>query len=108
MVHLLHRLYGVDAPDTGSRTATYTQQLYLSCTLQDNSASYPTRDETYIENTSTKYRYIVSHRRAHDYTGWRRGVVDSGVRRMNEVNARRARLLLGWVTVFGRVYRHGI
>ena len=26
----------------------------------------------------------------------------SGVRRMNEVNARRARLVLGWVTVFGR------
>ena len=23
---------------------------------------------------------------------------------MNEVNARRARLVLGWVTVFGRVY----
>ena len=35
---------------------------------------------------------------------WRRGVVVSGVRRMNEVNARRARLLPGWVTVFGRVY----
>ena len=28
----------------------------------------------------------------------------SGVRRMNEVNARRARLVQGWVTVFGRVY----
>ena len=26
---------------------------------------------------------------------WRRGVVVSGVRRMNEVNARRARLVLG-------------
>ena len=35
--------------------------------------------------------------------GWRRGVVVSGVRRMNEVNARRARLVPGWVTVFGRV-----
>ena len=30
----------------------------------------------------------------------------SGVRRMNEVNARRDRLVPGWVTVFGRVY-HG-
>ena len=29
----------------------------------------------------------------------RRGVVASGVRRMNEVNARRARLVPGWVTV---------
>ena len=40
--------------------------------------------------------------------GRRRGAVVSGVRRMNEVNARRARLLLGWVTVFGRVYHLSI
>ena len=39
---------------------------------------------------------------------WRRGLVVSGVRRMNEVNARRARLLPGWVTVFGRVYHLGM
>ena len=39
---------------------------------------------------------------------WRRGVVVSGVRRMNEVNARRARLVPGWVTVFGRVYHLGM
>ena len=38
--------------------------------------------------------------------GWRRGEVVSGVRRMNEVNARRAGLVPGWVTVFGRVYHH--
>ena len=38
----------------------------------------------------------------------RRGVVFSGVRRMNEVNARRARLVPGWVTVFGRVYHLGM
>ena len=41
----------------------------------------------------------------------RRGVVVSGVRRMNEVNevnARRARLVPGWVTVFGRVYHLSI
>ena len=31
-----------------------------------------------------------------------------GVRRLNEVNARRARLVLGWVTVFGRVYHLGM
>jgi len=37
----------------------------------------------------------------------RRGGVVSGVRRMNEVNARRARLGPGWVTVFGRVYHLG-
>ena len=36
--------------------------------------------------------------------GWRRGVVVSAVSRMNEVNARRVRLVLEWVTVFGRIY----
>ena len=36
------------------------------------------------------------------------GVVVSGVRRMNEVNPCRARLVLGWVTVFGRVYHLGM
>ena len=40
--------------------------------------------------------------------GWRRGVVVSSVRRMNEVNARRARLVPGWVTVFGRLYYLGM
>jgi len=39
---------------------------------------------------------------------WRPGVVVSGVRRMNEVDARRARLVPGWVTVFGRVYHLGM
>jgi len=42
------------------------------------------------------------------YYCWRRGVVVSGVRRMNEVNARRARLVPGWVTVFGQVYHLGM
>ena len=40
--------------------------------------------------------------------GWRRGVVASVVRRMNEVTVHWARLVLGWVTVFGRVYHHGV
>ena len=40
--------------------------------------------------------------------GWRRGVVVSGVRRMNEFNARRDRLVLWLVTVFGRVYHLGM
>ena len=39
---------------------------------------------------------------------WRLGVVASVVRRMNAVTLRRARLVLGWVTVFGRVYHHGM
>ena len=42
------------------------------------------------------------------YNGWRRGVVASVVRRMNEVTVHWARLVLGWVTVFGRVYYHGM
>jgi len=44
------------------------------------------------------------------HLSWRRAVVVSGVRRMNEVNARRTRLvgLPGWVTVFGRVYHLGM
>jgi len=41
-------------------------------------------------------------------THTRRGLVVSGVRRMNEVNARRARLVPGRVTVFGRVYHLGM
>jgi len=41
-------------------------------------------------------------------TTWRRGVVASIVRRMNKVTLRRVRLVLGWVTVFGRVYHHGM
>jgi len=40
--------------------------------------------------------------------GWRRGVVVSGVRRMNEVSPRRARLVLEWVTVFGLIYHLGM
>jgi len=40
--------------------------------------------------------------------GWRRSVVVSGVRRMNAVNPRRALLVLGWVTVFRRVYHLGM
>jgi len=36
------------------------------------------------------------------------GIVVTGVRRMNAVNPRRARLVLGWATVFGRVYHLGM
>ena len=35
---------------------------------------------------------------------WRLGVVVSGVRRMNEVNARRALLVPGWVTVLSLIH----
>jgi len=39
--------------------------------------------------------------------GWRRGVV-SGIRHVNRDNPLPARLVLGRVTVFGRVYHLGI
>jgi len=52
-------------------------------------------------------RYIFTHINVgHNVIGWRRGVVASVVRRMNEVTIRRARFVLEWVIIFGRVYRH--
>jgi len=38
----------------------------------------------------------------------RRGIVASVVQRMIQVTVRRARLVLGWVTVFGWVYHLGM
>ena len=46
--------------------------------------------------------------KAPNILGWRLGVVASVIRRMNEVTVHWARLVLGWVTVFGRVYHHGV
>ena len=40
--------------------------------------------------------------------GWSHAAVVSGVRCMNEVNTRRDRLVLGWMTVCGRVYHLGM
>ena len=70
---------------------------------------------------STELNSIPLHRRrstrphrqspvsaSHDLLGRRRGVVVSGVRRMNEVNAHRARLVPERVTVFGRVFHLGM
>jgi len=51
-------------------------------------------------------RRALDHVQAH--LTWRRGVVASVVRRMNEDTLRRARLIMGWVTVFGQVYHHGM
>jgi len=48
--------------------------------------------------------YVSHEKMLYLFTAWRRGVVVSGVRHMNEVNARRARLVPRWVTVFDRVY----
>jgi len=54
----------------------------------------------YCQAASANYALVLD-------AAWSSLVV-SGVRRMNEVNPRRARLLLGWVTVFGRVYHLGM
>ena len=51
--------------------------------------------------------YVYNFVSSTEDTSWR-GVVASVVRRMNEVTLRRARLVLGWVTVFWRVYQHGM
>jgi len=82
------------------------------------------RSEQFFNGTSARYRLFSAVIRANhsatvactwctytSYTNrWRRGVVVSGVRRMNEVrpNARRALLVPGWVTVFGQVYHLGM
>jgi len=49
----------------------------------------------FTEDSPINVSYLVTNKST---TSWRRGVVVSGVRRMNEVNARRARLVPGWVT----------
>jgi len=53
-------------------------------------------------------RLCKTFRSCTDMFGWRRGIVVSRVHRMNKVNACRARLVPGWVTVFGRVYHLGM
>jgi len=58
----------------------------------------------YDINTGT----AVSCMDARQHQSWRCSVVVSGVRRMNEVNARQARLVRGWVTMLRRVYHLGM
>ena len=57
------------------------------------------RSSTSIAKTSTHLMKFDKYS-----PGRRRGVAVSGVRRMNEANPRRARLVIGRVTVLGRVY----
>jgi len=52
--------------------------------------------------------YYLIRQQKDVHIGHINGCIFGGVRRMNEVNARRARLVLGWVTVFGRVYHLGV
>jgi len=58
------------------------------------------RHELRVLDISRQQRLSALSRSVFSYLcmlSWRRGVVVSGVRRMNEVNAHRARLVLGWV-----------
>jgi len=60
-------------------------------------------------DSSELYRVLrPTHDDVYKHIGWRRGVVVSGVRRTNEVNPRRARLVPRWVTVLGRVHHLGM
>jgi len=56
---------------------------------------------------NTQHSSMLRPTAGYMYRIWRRGVVVSGVRRMNKVNVYRARLVLGWVTIFGQVYHLG-
>jgi len=63
--------------------------------LVSNNKDLPTHFLTYV---------LILISEASEFA-WRSGSV---VRRTNEVTLRRARLVLGWVTVFGRVYHLGM
>jgi len=60
-----------------------------------------------ITKSSYIHLSILTRSTLHEYCWWR-GIVVSGVHRMNKVNAHRARLVPGWVTIFGRVYHLGM
>jgi len=55
-------------------------------------------------------RVVLGNINMNDFrlTGGGRDAVASVVHRMNDVTLRRVRLVLGWVTVFGRVYHHAM
>jgi len=85
----------------GNTTTTGSAAAAAAAEVDDESC-----DEATAKRSPPNSHTVVYIRRFSSVLGWRRGVVDSGVRRMNEVNARRARLVPGWVTVCGRVSRY--
>jgi len=93
-------------------SAAYRTQT-LQCTRAPRSSSTVV-DATRLHRRSTRTRTLnypygcTGFSRGQFRTGRRRVVVVSRVRRMNEVNAHRARLVLGCVTVFGWVYHLGM
>ena len=99
---------------TNSRTRTSSslpRSTFCTSTVKviQHFSAFLSHTHTQITKQCKQYRKIQYSKLRHAAnSGWRRGVVVSGVRRMNEVNARRARLVPGWVTVFGRVYHLGM
>ena len=82
--------------------------LHTDRSHTDASYQHIQTDHTHTQthHTSTDHTQTLTHALTLD-TRWSRGAVVSVVRHMNEVTLRRARLVLGWVTVFGRIYHHG-
>ena len=76
----------------------------LVCSSSDNSTLQSLRS-IYIIQAARPTRCKYANRKAHS---WWCGIVVSSVHHVNEVNALRAHLVLGWVTVFGWVYHLGI
>jgi len=62
---------------------------------------------TYVVLVNENDKHLISLENSATHIT-RHGIVVSGVRRINEVNPRRARLVLGWVTVFAWVYHLGM
>ena len=115
MVHLLHRLYGVDAPVSRTTDSTVDSRAYC----------YSDEISAFSRVTNVAFKELSLTWLIHTYAmNLLKGelIVQSklllllllvrlllllllvrGVLRMNEVNARRARSVPGWITVFGRV-----
>ena len=77
------------SPTICSRRGQRTFRLF--CRMSDT----PTFVKLYVLALATLHYKVDS--RAMRSPCWRRGIAVSGVRRMNEVNPRRARLVMGWV-----------
>jgi len=85
----------------------YLKEKYLYFSIGNGQPREPTLCQLY-RHTFVPYvcRSLFSLTSS---VAWRRcGVVVSGVRHMNEVNQRRARLVPGWVNVSRRVHHLGM
>jgi len=87
--------------------------VYDSPHLQADCQAMGSAPEPYAWQSSMGYVYLLHHSSNSSSSDmernwWRRGVVASSVRRMNKVNPRLARLVLGWVTILRRVYHLGM